>query len=196
MRKKRLFSLFLVFILAVALAAGCGGKDEDAGDQEDPKKTEASAVDDKAADKQEDAAEEQPEDPVISEEVNEYGFTEAQVQSLYECIRESVLTEYLQPNNISPESFIWPEDFDAVWRYIDSKLQNYSFNGDKDMIPDEFGADYDSTFAEPVFTGIINWTELPETGLDPTRYAYYIPDIRAMLDPIGQTIPANVSFAQ
>lgn len=38
MKKRRIFSLFLVLIMVCALAAGCGGKDEDAGDQEDPKK--------------------------------------------------------------------------------------------------------------------------------------------------------------
>ncbi len=54
--------------MVCALAAGCGGKDEDAGDQEDPKKTEASAEDDKAADKREDAAEEQPAEPEAPQE--------------------------------------------------------------------------------------------------------------------------------
>ena len=110
MKKRRIFTLFLVLIMVCALAAGCGGKDEDAGDQEDPKKTEAS--DNQPADKQEQdvADEQQPVEPEVSEEENDL--------VVMAHIRASLVSQYPK-EDVSYLEMLSEE-------YFEEKLQNVS----------------------------------------------------------------------
>lgn len=77
-----------------------------------------------------DPSENEGTDPEIDEgELNEYGVPEGLMQQLYSCVKESVLTGYIEPNGISPEEFEWPNSDDDMgsrsWAYLDTMYGNY-----------------------------------------------------------------------
>lgn len=202
MKKRRIFTLFLVLIMVCALAAGCGGKDEDAGDQEDPKKTEAS--DNQPADKQEQdvADEQQPVEPEVSEEENEtyaaaaaFGIPEEKVQELYSKVSESIKNEYFAKYNISAEDFEWPtnesgEGNPVPWIYLQEKVYQKVMNlkgglVEENVDPKEYNLDEELTdLMNCIYSAISDWLEV-------NNYNAFSP-----LVPWDLVFKCNLSFSE
>lgn len=195
MRKnfKRFLSIMMA-VMVIAMAAACGKKEEAA---EPAEKEETKVEVEKEEELVEEAADEQQvDDEEPGEPVNEYGFTDSQVENLYKSIEESVKTDYMGQNNISPTEFVWPNENDTTWRYVASKLVNYAGTGDKNRFPDDVDSSFDESLAEPIYIGFINWLESPDNGFDQNRTPRYISAVIAMMEPIYETIPANVTFTE
>lgn len=173
--KRRSFSLFLVFVMVIAMAVACGNKEE--ASETDDAKTEASA--DETEDAQQEA--EQPDDDVdASESVETEQLTEDELkENLRETIREAVISEYLTPNNIPIESFEWPND-DWSKQYIGSLIDlsllslsvgqepNYDLLAERDV---PAGFESQKELMDVTYNAILKWLEenKPE---DDSEYYY------------------------
>ena len=186
---KRFISIIMVMAMVFAMAAGCGKKEESAADK-DEAQTEA-AVEDQA-ESEDEATDEavEPEEGTIDEDKNEYGFTESQIESLLLSIQMAVLTEYLEPNEIFPTDFVWPDELEEDWRYLDSRLMYYQSGVDIEM-PDDVSPELDYSLMKVVYESIITWFE--DNGLN-ENCNQNMSNLRLMLEPISQTIPKMISF--
>lgn len=190
---KRFLSIMMVAAMVIAMAAACGKKEEAA----DPEKKEDTKVEaekeTEPAEAEENAADEQQKSKELSEddeEKNEFGFTADQIESLLISIQMAVLTEYLEPNQIDPSEFNWPDSLAVEWRYLDSRLTNYEHGMDVEM-PDDVPAELDYSLMKVVYDAIITWFE--DNNLDENCYQN-MGNLRLMLDPIYEKIPSMISF--
>ncbi len=118
MKKKALaLIIVLALILSMTAMAGCGSSsDADSSDgttsstgtetpedTEDVSSEETDAVDETSS---------------SGEVLTVQTLTEEDMLEFYSSIKRSVETRYLEPNNISPEDFSWPEEDSEVWNYI------------------------------------------------------------------------------
>lgn len=127
MMKKRIFCLFLVFVMVTAMAEACSGKDETEG--ADNSNTESTVEEE---DEQEDANRPPDEEEVTeTAEPERQALTEEDVEALKASIKNAVIEEYIKPNGIDPASFSWPGDGSDVWLYFDQLKMLYS--GEKFM---------------------------------------------------------------
>lgn len=109
MKSKRILSIILVFVMVFAMAATACGKKEEAAEKEEPKQEETS--DEEEADEEDESS-----DGVMK--TGDDDITEEDFESLKDSIRDTVISEYLEPNNISAEEFEWPDIGDESWEYF------------------------------------------------------------------------------
>ena len=126
MRKK-----FITFLLAFSLTSSmlltaCGNKETDSGGGKTETETEAPAADDQQAEEvtteEEDAVKESETPDVVLTADTE--ITEEDIQKVYASIKESVTTEYLEPNGIDPATFSLPASEEA-WSYFFKLSESY-----------------------------------------------------------------------
>ena len=185
---KRFLSIMMVAVMVIAMAAACGKKEE-AADKSETKveaEKETEQVEENVADDQQKSKELSEDD----EEKNEFGFTADQIESLLISIQMAVLTEYLEPNQIDPSEFNWPDSLAVEWRYLDSRLTNYEHGMDVEM-PDDVPAELDYSLMKVVYESIIKWFE--ENGLDENCYQN-MANLRSMFEPLCEKIPSMISF--
>ena len=126
--KKKIFALLLVICLIFAMATGCSGasdKETDSGGGKTETETEAPAADDQQAEEvttEEDAVKESETPDVVLTADTE--ITEEDIQKVYASIKESVTTEYLEPNGIDPATFSLPASEEA-WSYFFKLSESY-----------------------------------------------------------------------
>ena len=131
MRKK-----FITFLLAFSLTSSmlltaCGNKETDSGGGKTETETEAPAADDQQAESEEsDEVTTEEEDAVKESETPDVvltadtEITEEDIQKVYASIKESVTTEYLEPNGIDPATFSLPASEEA-WSYFFKLSESY-----------------------------------------------------------------------
>ena len=135
MRKK-----FITFLLAFSLTSSmlltaCGNKETDSGGGKTETETEAPAADDQQAESEEsDEVTTEEEDAVKETEDSsatpdvvltaDTEITEEDIQKVYASIKESVTTEYLEPNGIDPATFSLPASEEA-WSYFFKLSESY-----------------------------------------------------------------------
>ena len=100
--KIKRFSSIIIAVLVIAMVAACGKKEEAAKTEKTEASTEAEG--NKRQADEEDEAE--------SVEITECGVTEEQLQDWYHTIESTMITEYIEPNNI--EDFQWPTDLQSM----------------------------------------------------------------------------------
>lgn len=187
MRKKRILSVLMIFVMVIAMAAtGCGKKEE-------PKVEEEVSTDDKKA---EDKSAES------STNVSNPGeLTDEKMEALYASIKESVKKDYLEPNNISPSEFQWPAyeldengecqlDEAYLWTYLGIIYMNYSMEGGELYDATGFPMDIPEKkgLMDSVLTGIASWHDIPEnSSIDRDT-------VRDNLGELYKSIPENVKF--
>lgn len=176
MRKnfKRFINVLMVAVMVIALASGCGKKEETKAEPEKDENTEE---------------------------------PEAKIQAaagdidIYDSIKNSVITNYLESKKIAASDFKWPvygEDENGapideghLWTYFNTIFDNYRVSGnlfDTTDLPVEPSGDKD--LMDAVLIGIDEWTKLPENeDMDPL-------DLKLMLVPAYEKIPANVTFTE
>lgn len=115
----------VIGILALAMAmpmSACSSKTEDKA------QTNVSQSDEKQTEKTTDTADKD----AASDEINEYGLTEAQTETLCKLVKEKVTEQYLNKYNINPADFTFPEYVpanmeevtpDNMWAYVESSLK-------------------------------------------------------------------------
>ena len=187
MRKK-----FITFLLAFSLTSSmlltaCGNKETDSGGNKTEAETEAPA-DDKQSDdseksedvttEEEDAVKETEDSSAESETHEPYtadDVTDEMMQELYASIKDSVTTEYLEPNNISPSDFVWPDPNATDWRYFYEELHmSYTASlslGSDFSIPESamYTSDANKEIFDSAFIGFINFF----TACDPYEAEFY-----------------------
>ena len=130
MRKK-----FITFLLAFSLTSSmqltaCGNKETDSGGGKTETETEAPAADDQQAEEvtteEEDAVKETEDSSATPDVVltADTEITEEDIQKVYASIKESVTTEYLEPNGIDPATFSLPASEEA-WSYFFKLSESY-----------------------------------------------------------------------
>ncbi len=219
--KRRIVVLILTFVMVTMSVAGCGRSENDKKDEpatervEEPenKPEEADPVestdevdvaepedtnqeDVDSTDSNEQASEPATsgeETPDATEEMNEYGLTETQMQKLYECVKESVLKGYIEPNGMDPSEFQWPapdETHDnAPWAYLGIIFGNYVNSGEKysfDAVQYKKPDDSMCQLMNSVFDGMVAWGEI---------YQEKIYKARVSSLPMDKLFPENISFA-
>ena len=133
MRKnqKRMKKKIITFLLAFALTSSmlltaCGNTETDSGGGKTETETEAPAADDQQAEEvtteEEDAVKESETPDVVLTADTE--ITEEDIQKVYASIKESVTTEYLEPNGIDPATFSLPASEEA-WSYFFKLSESY-----------------------------------------------------------------------
>ena len=187
---RKFLSIMMVAVMVIVMAAACGKKETAESEKKEETKVEAAEKEDEV--EPEEAADDEQHPAEAEAPVNEYGFTDLQVENLYKSIKESVETSYMRQKNISTTEFVWPDVTDVAWRYVDSKLFFYGGTGDKNVFPDDIDPNFDTSLAEPIYMGIINWLD----GLDQSKTSKNLSSVRAMLDPMCETIPTNVTFTE
>lgn len=116
MRKLRcVFSVFMVIMIVTVMTVACGSKAH-----EKEQKTAKSAEGEKKSDNVE-----KPIKEIEEEEAKEANGvkgiydepTEEDIKNLKDTIRDTVISDYLTPNNIPPEEFQWPTE-EWAWQYF------------------------------------------------------------------------------
>ena len=103
------------------LLTACGSTETDSGGGKTETETETPA-DDQQAESEESDEVTTEEDAVTEEDnttekENPAEVKEEDLLEVYDAIKESVITEYLEPNGIDPSTFTWPEP-GTNWNYI------------------------------------------------------------------------------
>lgn len=109
MKSKRFLSIILVFVMVFAMATTACGKKEEAAEKEEPKQEEVSDADAVDASEEDDDAEAADEEEAAADEVMKTGddtLTEEDIQGVKDSIRDAVISEYLEANNISVETLL------------------------------------------------------------------------------------------
>lgn len=131
MEEKRMKKKIITFLLAFALTSSmlltaCGNTETDSGGGKTETETEAPAADDQQAEEvtteEEDAVKESETPDVVLTADTE--ITEEDIQKVYASIKESVTTEYLEPNGIDPADFSLPASEEA-WSYFFKLSESY-----------------------------------------------------------------------
>ena len=108
------------------LLTACGNTETDSGGGKTETETEAPAADDQQAEEvtteEEDAVKESETPDVVLTADTE--ITEEDIQKVYASIKESVTTEYLEPNGIDPATFSLPASEEA-WSYFFKLSESY-----------------------------------------------------------------------
>lgn len=164
MNRKRILSFIMVMVMVFAMAATACGKKEEAAEKEEPKQEEASDADEEdVADVEDDAdAADEEADTSKVKKTGDDILTEEDIQSLKDSIRDAVISEYIEPNEISLEEFTWPEASSNDWIYFDGLIKNFTIelytgvemnNSELSTIPDE----PDKSIMDAAFDGLLNW---------------------------------------
>ena len=161
--KKRILSIIFVFVMVFAMAATACGKKEETAEKEEPKQEETSDTDEaEVADVEDDAAadEEEASDDGVMKTGNDK-LTDEDVQSLKDSIRDTVISEYLEPNNISVEDFAWPDKDSGEWGYMVMLVNEYdlslSIGYEMDISTVDSSKYSNPEIIKAAFNGIINW---------------------------------------
>ena len=180
MKSKRILSFILVFVIVFAMAATACGKKEETAEKEETKQEETSDTDEAEADEEEttDGVKKSIDDTL----------TEEDIQSLKDSIRDTVISEYLKPNNISVDDFAWPDKNSGEWGYMSRLSQEYSLRFSVGEAMDVSKVDSSSysnpEIMEAAFNGIINW--LNKQG----KYnSGYLDNVIDSLTPYDEVIP-------
>ncbi len=181
--KKRILSIIFVFVIVFAMAATACGKKEEAAEKEEPKQEETSDTDEAEVDDEDESS-----NGVMK--TGEDALTEEDVQSLKDSIRDTVISEYLEPNNISVEDFAWPNE-DGDWGYLRQLYREYDLALALSYDKDEFDiSEVDSSpssnpeVIKAVFNGIINWiNEQGDFDLE------YMKNVFSAVYPYKEVIP-------
>ena len=125
--KKKIITFLLAFALTSSmLLTACGNTETDSGGGKTETETEAPAADDQQAEEvtteEEDAVKESETPDVVLTADTE--ITEEDIQKVYASIKESVTTEYLEPNGIDPATFSLPASEEA-WSYFFKLSESY-----------------------------------------------------------------------
>ena len=125
--KKKIITFLLAFALTSSmLLTACGNTETDSGVGKTETETEAPAADDQQAEEvtteEEDAVKESETPDVVLTADTE--ITEEDIQKVYASIKESVTTEYLEPNGIDPATFSLPASEEA-WSYFFKLSESY-----------------------------------------------------------------------
>lgn len=125
--KKKIITFLLAFALTSSmLLTACGNTETDSGGGKTETETEAPAADDQQAEEvtteEEDAVKESETPDVVLTADTE--ITEEDIQKVYASIKESVTTEYLEPNGIDPADFSLPASEEA-WSYFFKLSESY-----------------------------------------------------------------------
>lgn len=191
MKSKRFVAIIMTVIMVFAMCSCASAAASDGSDKKEP--VAASETEDKDTSKAE--ATEPAGSTAAAEEVNEFGFTDSQMQELYDSIAASIIKEYLEPNKIAPEDFEWPNEAEIGWSYFSELSSIYSFNKFNDAgleattIP---GDASEKAIIDATFDGIINWLETSAENYD---MQYYIKTINS-LDPFSEVIPQKVDLTK
>lgn len=166
MMKKRIFCLFLVFVMVTAMAAACSGKDETEG--ADNSNTESTVEEE---DEQEDANRPPDEEEVTeTAEPERQALTEEDVEALKASIKNAVIEEYIKPNGIAAADFSWPQGNSDAWYYFDLLKTNYvasKFMGTELEEPN-FPDGSNKQIMNATFNGVTTWYE--SSGVDNYNY--------------------------
>lgn len=187
---KRLIGVLMVAAMISAMAVACSGKDEAAG--ADDSKTETVTEEDEKDDQQEDANrppddEDTSNDQGAEPKTENDQLTPEDVEALKASIRNSVTTRYLEPNGMTADQIVWPEDwydFDMLVVTCDSYL---AINMEIEL--EEEKASTDIFMA--VILGVLDWLD--------TQGEYtigYFGNTMRTLEPRNTVIPEVVSVTE
>lgn len=204
--RKKIFALLMVICLIFAMATGCSGasdKETDSGGGKTETETEAPADDDKSSEteaveeteetndvsnKEEDAVEETP-DVILTGDTE---ITDQDIQEIYASIKESITTEYLEPNGLSESKFSWPASDSESWKYVDDLYTSCYLCIDLNIpFTEEETAKYDGKYPEndmqlfdAVFSGILKWMD------SKGQYdSAYFSKVMGVLNPYSSVLP-------
>lgn len=185
MKKKCLAILLTVIFVIAMMVTGCSGasgKETDSGEAKT--ETEAPAEDEQQAIEEDSEVVTTEEDAAEGDDSAESGthepytandVTDETMQELYASIKDSVTTEYLEPNNISSSDFVWPDPDATDWRYFYEVLYmsytaSLSLGGDF-SIPESamYTSDANKEIFDAAFMGAINFF----TASEPYEAEFY-----------------------
>lgn len=201
MRKK-----FITFLLAFSLTSSmlltaCGNKETDSGGGKTETETEAPAADDQQAESEEsDEVTTEEEDAVKESETPDVvltadtEITDEDIQEIYASIKDSITTNYLEPNGINPADFNCPSSDSESWKYFGNLYNNYSTNLHLNIPLNEAyippADDTDEKIMDATFTGILNWINKKGTCND----EYFVKLFMEYLYPFNNIFPSNITF--
>lgn len=110
--RKRIVS-FLVFIMVIAMAVACSSKEE-ASETDDAKIEEVAEDDQQEADQlaeNADSEQESPDATAGAPKTENDQLSEEDIAAVKASIRDSVTKRYLEPNGMTVEQIVWPEDW-------------------------------------------------------------------------------------
>lgn len=209
--KKKIFALLMVICLIFAMATGCSGasdKETDSGGGKTETETEAPAADDQQAEseesdevttEEEDAVKETEDSSAESETPDvvltaDTEITDEDIQEIYASIKDSITTNYLEPNGINPADFNWPSSDSESWKYFGNLYNNYSTNLHLNIPLNEAyippADDTDEKIMDATFTGILNWINKKGTCND----EYFVKLFMEYLYPFNNIFPSNITF--
>lgn len=203
--KKKIFALLMVICLVFTMAAGCGSA-SDAGNDAGGDQTETPTGDQQTDGSEEsddgmngEDASEGTDDSLVKSETSDImltadtEITDEDIQKIYASIKESIITEYLEPNGIDPVDFSWSVSSEA-WSYLVYLFESYYmelFTGvEMDTSSTEnLPPSPEKEIMDSIFTGMLN-------GLDNLgKYdADYYNNFTQRLNPFNTNITNNVTF--
>lgn len=184
MSKKRLISILMVAVMVIVMLGACGKKEEKAAD---PEKEETKVEAEKEA-RPETAADEEDNKSADSGAMKTEAdiLTEEDIQSLKNSIRDTVISEYIESNNMSAEEFSWPDPSDAdAWEHF-AKLIEYfiiEYESGAKISQPESELTESQKIVEAAYNGIINWLDM-QGNYD----AGYFINVKEALVPYPMTI--------
>lgn len=207
MRKK-----FITFLLAFSLTSSmlltaCGNKETDSGGGKTETETEAPVADDQQAESEEsDEVTTEEEDAVVDSESEEIEitdpkltgstpFTDEDFSEMCEAIKESITAEYLKPNNISTDEFVWPDENSESWEYL-TAISNFrmpitinEFDSKCKELESNFESSLENELMQATMHGIITWLN-EKGGCDAEFYVTLI----MRFAPFNEKLPEEITF--
>ena len=124
------------------------------------------------------------------QDIKDNALTNEQLNEIYLSIQETVKSKYLDQNGIDPKVFAWPGASDNAWLYLDCILGAYGSRGElyntEGINVANMPSEQNQQLMNAVLDGIIVWLQLNEN--------FGVGDILIDLDPMEETISANVDF--
>lgn len=177
--KKRLIAIFLTLCLALSLAACSSGGSSASPQTQEPSTAESDNAEAESSEPSEDIlakmtdeqrekyeeyleSKKQDEENKASNEANEYGITDAELQSLVEAIKENVTNDYLNVYDINTSDFSWPGAETEFWQHTAAVVSfavrvSQFFN-----LPDsvfEGMSEEETVMAKALLSGINDWQD-------------------------------------
>lgn len=214
MKKKLLALIMVLSLIFAATTVGCSSSSADSSsdasttETEAPEDTEDASGEEKAVDETEeestDASEEKETSGSGEVLTGDTEITDEDVQEVYASIKESIETRYLEPNNISPEEFSWPEEESEGWDYLHELLAvdiPVSIALGDNNIPEENIEKYDNQYSfsdkelfVSIVRGVFDWIDsIGELDIGDSGYSYFT-RLYLELDPLSETLPTNITF--